>query len=242
MATKRNPSSFYVYALLDTRKPGKFRYGHWVFDFEPFYLGKGTKGRYADHISPSHLDPTRLRKGENPHKRNKICRILKQGFEIGTRILRIFDIEEDAFELEVKLISKIGRCDLKTGPLVNKTSGGEGTCGRVCKDGFTKAHRRKLSECAKRQHESLTEEDRKVISKKIKQGLSSIPMKEQERLNASRAEKVRKYWADLRKTKSAYEKRKKNMSNGITSRSDADIEIHRLNRISAQQKRRRAES
>jgi hypothetical protein len=33
---------YYVYAFLDKSKPGNFNYGDLKFDYEPFYIGKGT--------------------------------------------------------------------------------------------------------------------------------------------------------------------------------------------------------
>ena len=36
---------FYVYIYLDPRKPGSFMYNNLEFNFEPFYVGKGTKNR-----------------------------------------------------------------------------------------------------------------------------------------------------------------------------------------------------
>ena len=44
-------NSFYVYAYLDPRKPGKFKYGEYEFTHEPFYIGKGTKSRINRHLA-----------------------------------------------------------------------------------------------------------------------------------------------------------------------------------------------
>jgi len=34
-------NNYYVYALLDPRKNGPFKFDNIVFDYEPFYIGKG---------------------------------------------------------------------------------------------------------------------------------------------------------------------------------------------------------
>ena len=41
----------YVYVYLDPRKPGKFIYNDFSFEFEPFYVGKGYGDRAFGHLS-----------------------------------------------------------------------------------------------------------------------------------------------------------------------------------------------
>ena len=50
-------------------------------------------------------------------------------------------MEEEAFLLEMDMIEKIGRKDLKNGPLRNLSNGGEGNGNRT----FTEEHRKNLS-------------------------------------------------------------------------------------------------
>lgn len=84
-----------------------------------FYIGKGTNtnGKYerANDLN-----------GRNPHWK-RIVKKHKHSVEI------IIDnlTEKEAFEKEIELILHYGRIDLGTGTLVNKTSGGDGVCGRV---------------------------------------------------------------------------------------------------------------
>jgi group I intron endonuclease len=107
---------YYIYAFLDKSKPGEYRYGNLKFDFEPFYIGKGT----GDRITTSLLDR------ESPFKVNKIKKIKRLGGEIVK--LKLFENLEnlEALEREIEVINKIGRRDLKNGPLVNQTDGGDG--------------------------------------------------------------------------------------------------------------------
>ena len=85
----------------------------------PFYVGKGSKSRLEDHFRPSQLRT-------NSYKNNIIKKTLA---EIGD-VPRVKISEglslEDANNLECLLISLIGRSDLKRGPLINLTDGGEG--------------------------------------------------------------------------------------------------------------------
>jgi len=108
--------AYVVYALLDTRKPGVFRYGHWVFTHEPFYIGKGTSERPMDHLKHTYRSP----------KVAKINRIRAAGLEPAICLKRTRLTEKQALRLEVVLIARIGRADQKKGPLTNLTDGGEG--------------------------------------------------------------------------------------------------------------------
>lgn len=107
---------FYVYAFLDKSKPGEFNYGDLKFEYEPFYIGKGT----GDRITTSLLDR------ESSFKVNKIKKIKKLGGEI-LKIKLFENLENDeSLQKEIEIIKLIGRRDLKMGPLVNQTDGGEG--------------------------------------------------------------------------------------------------------------------
>jgi hypothetical protein len=116
---------YYVYALLDSRKPGTFCYvlengKRASFDYEPFYIGKGKGNRMRVHV------PTALLGVEQTFKARRIRRIVNQGFRvIEKRSIKVFD-EKTAFNLERMLINAIGRFDLCNGPLCNLTDGGDG--------------------------------------------------------------------------------------------------------------------
>lgn len=93
---------FYVYVYHDP------------ITFEPFYVGKGSGDRARKHLS---------RKDKHPFVQ-KIQKLLKEGNE---PIIHKIDCpsEDEAFRLEIAMIKFIGRDDLKTGPLLNLTAGGE---------------------------------------------------------------------------------------------------------------------
>jgi len=120
---KMNKSSdkFYVYIYLDPRKPGKYKYGEYEFDYEPFYVGKGLGKRIYRHLQ--------LLDNFLP-KSNKIKKIIKET-ENNPVIVKFKEnlTEIESFDLERVLIKIIGRKDLKLGPLTNLTYGGEGTSG-----------------------------------------------------------------------------------------------------------------
>jgi len=111
--------NYYVYIYLDPRKPGVFNYEDLRFEFEPFYVGKGTKGRCFSGI----------RDKKSCRKVSKINSIIKDGkFPIIIKIIEGITNKESQI-IERTTISKIGRADSSEGPLTNMTSGGEGGLG-----------------------------------------------------------------------------------------------------------------
>ena len=115
--------TYYVYALLDPRKEGPFKYGKWAFSHLPFYIGKGKGRRCYAHGKIGE-------RCYNNYKDRLISKIKRSGLSPLVVIKRRNLQEETAFTLEESLIRKIGRHDLRTGPLVNLTNGGEGVSGR----------------------------------------------------------------------------------------------------------------
>jgi len=108
---------YYVYAYLDPRKPGHYGYQTVSFLYEPFYVGKGSGYRLNKHRI--------LAKKETTHMAHRIQAIWKESLEPIIVKLRAQLTEEESLSQEVSLISEIGRRDTETGPLLNKSSGGE---------------------------------------------------------------------------------------------------------------------
>ena len=100
-----------------------YTYAYLREDGTPYYIGKG-KGDRA-HIK-HHKIPV-------PKDRNKIL-FLKENLT-----------EEEAFKHEIYMIAILGRKDLETGILRNRTNGGEGGSGRI----VTEEHREKAKEIGK---------------------------------------------------------------------------------------------
>lgn len=122
MARVKQDGECYVYCLLDPRKPGPFKYGRWTFSHEPLYVGKGSGTRAYDHLYPEAWN-------YNPFKGRVIAKIQQEGTQPIVLIKKSNLFEADAHKLEIAMITKIGRRNLKTGPLVNLTNGGEGLLG-----------------------------------------------------------------------------------------------------------------
>lgn len=114
----------YTYIYLDPRKSGTFNYINeeydLKFDYEPFYIGKGTNNRCNEGIKYSLKN-----KSHKCHKSNKIKNIFKENLK--PIIIKIFEniSEKEAYEHEIKLIKIIGRTE-NNGPLTNLAPGGEG--------------------------------------------------------------------------------------------------------------------
>lgn len=106
-------SKYYVYAYLDPRKRGNYTYGEYNFEYEPFYIGKGTDNRYLKHLTETKADTS------NISKFRTISKILSN--DLVPTIVKIKSglLESEAYFLETQLIKLIGRkCD-RTGCLTN---------------------------------------------------------------------------------------------------------------------------
>lgn len=153
LADKALQPIFYVYVYLDPTKPGLWKAGHYKFQFEPFYVGKGHGKRSTGHLRTVLKGKTCSR---NPHKSRRIAKIIRDsGKEPIIRLLQMRLTEEEALDLEAYIILKLGRRCLGTGPLTNRTDGGVAFCGRV----ISKKERKKMSEVVKLIHSSRTPEE-----------------------------------------------------------------------------------
>jgi len=111
---------YFVYVYLNPLKIGEFIYHDISFEFEPFYVGKGFGKRDFYHLNKV--------KNKNKYKKSEKFRIIEEILNNGLepKIIRIFEnCEEDkSLILERETITKIGRLDLKKGPLTNLNDGG----------------------------------------------------------------------------------------------------------------------
>lgn len=143
---------FYVYVLLDPRKPGNFEYGPLSFDYEPFYVGKGKGKRDRSHFRMGNVRQDAART-KSPFKVNKILKILESGLEPIVVRIKQEATERVAFKLEVRAIELIGR--KPAGPLTNLTDGGDGVSGYVGDE----LHCERKGKAAKAWHASLTSDE-----------------------------------------------------------------------------------
>ena len=119
---------YYVYIYLDPEINGNFDYlidgKKFIFNYEPFYVGKGKNNRIIEHLFESR-------------------RIIRENRKINSKNLRIFKIlnknnnpiflkilenltNNEASKIEKKIIDCIGRINNNTGPLTNLIRGGSG--------------------------------------------------------------------------------------------------------------------
>lgn len=108
---------FYIYVYLDPRKQGKFVYGEYEFDYEPFYVGKGQRFRKNYHLTPKSL--------AIKHPKNSIIKKLLS-IDLKPIVLTLINnlTDDEANDFERQIINIIGRKDLKLGPLRNLIDGG----------------------------------------------------------------------------------------------------------------------
>ena len=110
---------FYNYIYLDPRKPGNYNYGQYHFDYEPFYVGKGSNGRY---------------KGIHKNCKEIISEIKLSNLEHICEFLHKNLSENVALSKETELILMIGRKNKGSGPLINKQDSDFGKSGRIVSD------------------------------------------------------------------------------------------------------------
>jgi len=128
-------NGYYVYIYLDPRKPGKYKYDEYKFDYEPFYVGKGKGRRFKD------IDYNR-----SDYFKRKINKIKNSGLKLTFLKLKKNLNEEESFIQESKLIKLIGRKDLNKGTLVNFTDGGGGISGYIKTEEQLKKQRKDFCE------------------------------------------------------------------------------------------------
>lgn len=115
----------YVYIYLDPRKSGKWEYKNFVFDYQPFYIGKGIFNRINFHLKEENLQ-------DDSFKSNVLLKIRDAGLEPIS--FKLFENISDskAMEIEIDLISYFGRRGLdENGILTNRTQGGDGMRGII---------------------------------------------------------------------------------------------------------------
>lgn len=87
-----------------------------------FYVGMGHGERINRH-------EVMANRGDRSERSNIIRKVIASGQSISKNIVRRFHNDIEAKQYEVSLIAEIGRKDLKAGPLVNRTNGGDGVTG-----------------------------------------------------------------------------------------------------------------
>lgn len=234
----------FVYALLDPRKLGPFRYGRWVFSHEPFYIGKGHSGRaeYHHKYDISYSDT---------YKTRKIKKILK---ETGRDPIIVYKrrklTDKEALQIEVNLIEIIGRGD--KGPLTNLTDGGEGCVGRTfyhtentkrkigssnARAYAAKSQKQKVKEtkiralALKRRFSLMTESERKKFSDKHHRIYHSLTSKVKREISKKLSESTSTWWKRASKEQIARRIVKSNPGKGKKIRYQGKyhyfIELHR---------------
>lgn len=109
---------YYVYVYLNQLIPGKWAYKDLVFEYQPFYVGKGRNRREIEHLCPYMLE-------KKSYKSSTIKSIKNKTGQPPIHY-RIFEhlTNDEAIEIEIDFIKTFGRKDNKTGILTNCTDGG----------------------------------------------------------------------------------------------------------------------
>ena len=163
-----------------------YTYAYLREDRTPYYIGKGKGNRIVSN----------QRKINKPKDKSRII-FLKQNLT-----------EAEAFKHEIYMIAVLGRKDLGTGILHNKTDGGDGPSGAIRSEEF----KRKISEVNKgNQHwknKKHTDETKKKLS-----GVSKGKPKSE-----SHKEALKRAWEKRRLEKPITEETKRKMSESLYKR------------------------
>lgn len=175
---------FYIYAILDTRKPGVYKYGDYEFPFEPFYVGRGTKNRSQNHFSEKILE-------DGSYKSRLINKIHKETSSLPL-VVKLYEsiTFEESCHLEIVVIKSIGRRNIKTGPLVNMNDGGRGAGKNQIQSEETRRKRSKTLTGIKRSELTKKRISESKSGKTIKK--RTTPISEEERQRRSDVQKGKK--------------------------------------------------
>lgn len=166
-------NKYYVYVYLDPRKIGKFVYGEYSFDHEPFYVGRGCGNRDRQHVLEL---GQRSQQNKNRLKQNKLRKIIEEGFDpIVIRLIDHISFDESS-NLEIYVIERIGRLVCQDGPLTNIERGGTGKKDYI----VSKETRNKISLSCK--GKTLTDATKELIRKSKIGFRHSIETKEKIRI------------------------------------------------------------
>lgn len=111
---------YYVYIYLNQLKAGEWLYNNHIFNYQPFYVGKGRTKRENSHLFPSNLKKI-------THKNNTIKEIIKKTGELPIHFRLYENLSNvNAIKIEADLIKYFGRQNDNSGILCNMTDGGDG--------------------------------------------------------------------------------------------------------------------
>jgi hypothetical protein len=178
---------YYTYIYLDPRITGIWETTFGVFNYEPFYVGKGKGQRYLVHLKGWAY------KYKNPHLYNRISNIKSDGFEPIVMILKNNILQEDALAIEAKLINELGTrkniSQIKLGPLVNLKLDGkvqrfsDETKQKISESARTrkrKSHSDETKQKMRLASANFTEEQRKQKSERISKKIKGKKLSEQQ--------------------------------------------------------------
>jgi len=117
----------FIYVYLDPRDIGLHKYGDYVFDYLPFYVGVSKNNAIHDRKN-RHIHYVKMDKDvtNNSYKKNIIKSILSDNMEPIVIIYKEGLSRKEAFDMEIDMIKTIGNRYDKSGPLINISTGGDG--------------------------------------------------------------------------------------------------------------------